>query len=137
MKLGSVALLAAALFWAPVADAKTFRWANDGDVNSLDPYARQETFLLSFTANIYEPLVRRDRDLKLEAALATEWTQTAPTVWRFELRRNVKFHDGAPFTADDVVFSADRLMRTVNPRFRVGLQSVQSIKALEIGRAHV
>ena len=44
---------------AAVAQANTFRWANDGDVNSMDPYARQETFLLSFNANIYEPLVRR------------------------------------------------------------------------------
>src|ERR1051325_4571243 len=71
------------------AEAKTFRFANDGDVNSMDPYARNETFLLSFLLNVYEPLVGRDKDLKLEPALATEWSQTAPEVWRFKLRQGV------------------------------------------------
>ena len=90
------------------ADAKTFRWANSGDVSSMDPYARQETFLLTFTANIYEGLTRRDKDLKLEPALAAKWGQTDPTHWYFDLRPNVKFSDGTPFTADDVVFSINR-----------------------------
>jgi hypothetical protein len=99
-------LLSGALIVA--ADAKTFRWANDGDANSMDPYARQETFLLAFDHSMYEPLVRRNREMRLEPGLATEWTQAAPTVWRFKLRQGVKFHDGTPFTADDVVFSFDR-----------------------------
>src|SRR5690349_5600685 len=101
-------LLAAALLASTAANAQTFRWANDGDVNSMDPYARQETFLLSFMANVYEPLVRRNRELKVEPALAARWEQTAPTVWRFHLRDNVRFSDGTPFTADDVVFSIIR-----------------------------
>ena len=74
----------------------------------MDPYARLETFLLEFMANVYEPLVRRDRDLKLEPALATKWELVSPTVWRFTLRQGVKFHEGEPFTADDVVFSFER-----------------------------
>ena len=88
--------------------AKTLRWANDGDVNSMDPYARNEIFLICFMGNIYEPLVRRDRNMEPEPALARRWAQTSPTVWRFHLRKNVKFHDGSPFTADDVVFSFER-----------------------------
>jgi peptide/nickel transport system substrate-binding protein len=100
----AVALLVA----AGPADAKTFRFANDGDVNSMDPYSRNETFLLSFTHNIYEPLVRRDRNLKLEGALAQSWSNPSPTVWRFNLRPNVKWHDGSPFTADDAIFSLTR-----------------------------
>ncbi|MBI1245433.1 MAG: ABC transporter substrate-binding protein [Alphaproteobacteria bacterium] len=102
------AILAVSAGLSPVA-AKPFRWANDGDVNSMDPYARNETFLLTFMLNVYEPLVRRDASLKLEPALATEWKQTAPTVWRFALRHGVKFHDGSPFSADDVVFSFKRV----------------------------
>jgi peptide/nickel transport system substrate-binding protein len=107
----SAALLAAglALSMAVPAPAATLRWANDGDVNSMDPYARQETFLLFFMQNIYEPLVRRSKDLKLEPSLATEWAQTAPDVWRFKLRQGVKFSDGTPFNADDVLFSFKRV----------------------------
>ncbi len=97
-----------ALASAVPAEARSFRWANDGDVNSMDPYARNETFLLTFVQNIYDPLIRRDAKLRLEPALATEWSQPSPTVWRFKLRANVKFHDGSPFTADDVVFSYNR-----------------------------
>ncbi|GGJ15579.1 ABC transporter substrate-binding protein [Neoroseomonas lacus] len=102
--------LAAALLAgsALAAQAETFRWANDGDVNSMDPYARQETFLLSFNANIYEPLVRRNAQMQVEPALAERWENVSPTVWRFHLRRNARFSDGTPFTADDVLFSAER-----------------------------
>ena len=93
---------------ASAADAKTFKWANSGDVSSMDPYARQETFLLTFTQNIYDPLVRRGKDLKLEPALATKWGQSDPTTWFFDIRPNVKFQDGSPLTADDIVFSLNR-----------------------------
>ena len=110
----SAAVLAMVLGAAPVigshaVSAATLRWSNDGDVNSMDPYARQETFLLTFTQNIYDPLVRRSKDLTVEASLATEWAQTAPDVWRFKLRQGVKFSDGTPFTADDVIFSFQRI----------------------------
>ncbi len=88
--------------------AATFKWANDGDVNAMDPATRQETVQLSFLSNIYEPLVRGDRSVGLEPALATSWEQTSPTVWRFHLRPGVKWQDGSPFTADDVVFTLKR-----------------------------
>ncbi len=94
------------------AGAKTLRWTNDQDVFSLDPYARQETFLLSFVSNIYEPLARRGKDLRVEPALATSWAQVAPDRWRFTLRHGVHFQDGTPFTADDVVFSFMRARGT-------------------------
>ena len=90
------------------AQAQTFRWANDGDVNSMDPYTRQETFLLAFNANIYDPLVRRNTRMEVEPALAERWENPSPTVWRFHLRHNVKFSDGTPFTAADVLFSFNR-----------------------------
>ena len=99
----------AALFRLAGRPQATFRWANDGDVNAMDPATRQETVQLSFLSNIYEPLVRRNRDLGLEPALATSWEQTSPTVWRFHLRPGVKWQDGSPFTADDVVFTLKRI----------------------------
>jgi peptide/nickel transport system substrate-binding protein len=106
----ALASLLAAPILATSADAANFRWANNGDTGSMDPYTRQETVQLSFLANIYEPLARRDRTLGLEPALALSWEQTEPTVWRFHLRPNVKWQDGSAFTADDVVFSLGRIL---------------------------
>jgi peptide/nickel transport system substrate-binding protein len=103
----ALAILAVLTLALP-ASAATFKWANDGDANSMDPYTRSETFLLTFTQNIYDPLVRRDRNLKVEPALAKSWEMTSPTVWRFHLRPGVKFQEGQDFTADDVVFSYQR-----------------------------
>ena len=90
------------------ASAATLRVANQGDALSLDPHSLNESLQLSVVGNVYEGLVYRDRNYKLEPALATDWKQTSPTVWRFNLRKNVKFHDGTPFTADDVIFSYER-----------------------------
>lgn len=106
---GFALLLCAVWLMSASASAKTLRWANDQDVSSLDPYARQETFLLSFVSNVYEPLIRRGKDLRLEPGLALNWRETEPDHWRFELRRGVHFQDGTPFTADDVVFSFQRV----------------------------
>jgi peptide/nickel transport system substrate-binding protein len=102
------AIILAGCLHGSVSGAATFKWANDGDSNSMDPYTRSETFLLSFDANMYEPLLRRDRELKLEPALASSWEATDPTTWRFHLRTGVKFTGGENFTADDVVFSYQR-----------------------------
>jgi peptide/nickel transport system substrate-binding protein len=101
-------LAAAALAATFAAQAQTVRIANQGDSLSMDPHSLNESLQLSVTGNVYEPLVGRGKDLALAPALATSWKATAPTVWRFELRKNVKFHDGTPFTADDVVFSLKR-----------------------------
>jgi peptide/nickel transport system substrate-binding protein len=130
---GSRRLLAAALLLAVAAgaaDAKTFRWANDGDVNSMDPYARQETFLLAFDQNMYEPLIRRNREMGLQAGLATEWVQTEPNVWRLKLRQGVRFHDGTPFSADDVVFSFER---ATNPGSNIAspLSTIREVKKVD------
>ena len=102
--LTAAALAAASL----AASAVTLKVANQGDALSLDPHSLNESLQLSVTGNVYEPLVTRGRDYKLTSALATDWKQTSPTVWRFNLRRGVQFHDGTPFTADDVIFSYER-----------------------------
>lgn len=101
-------LCGAAWLACSAAQAATLRVADAGDVQSMDPHSLNETLQLSFTGSIYEPLVGRGKDMSLVPALATKWTKTSPTVWRFELRKGVTFHDGSPFTADDVVFSFKR-----------------------------
>ncbi|MFH0131948.1 ABC transporter substrate-binding protein [Variovorax sp. EL159] len=107
-KAAAVAVLCALGAASLVANAQTIRIANQGDALSLDPHSLNESLQLSVTANVYETLVGRNKDLSLAPLLATSWKQTSPNVWRFELRKGVVFHDGTPFTADDVVFSFAR-----------------------------
>ncbi|TQN08139.1 peptide/nickel transport system substrate-binding protein [Acidovorax temperans] len=107
-KMAATALFVALSAAGVVASAQTVRIANQGDALSMDPHSLNESLQLSVTGNVYEPLVGRNKDLSLTPMLATSWKQTSPTVWRFELRKGVQFHDGTPFTADDVVFSLAR-----------------------------
>lgn len=93
---------------ASLACAKDLRVANQGDPASMDPHSMQESLQLAFLANIYEPLIGRGRSFEPVPMLATAWKATSPTTWQFELRQGVKFQDGAPFTADDVIFSYHR-----------------------------
>ena len=109
LKLLHAALLAALGLLSLGAGAQTIRVANQGDSMSMDPHSLNESLQLSVTGNVYEGLVGRNKDLSLAPLLATSWKQTSPTVWRFELRKGVQFHDGTPFTADDVLFSFQRL----------------------------
>jgi peptide/nickel transport system substrate-binding protein len=102
---GAAALALAA---GSAADAKTFRWAFQGDVQSLDPHGLNETFTLGYLGNVYEGLTHYDKDLQLEPGLATGWENTSPTTWVFELREGVTFHNGNEFDADDVIFSWQR-----------------------------
>ena len=106
----SLLVSAVLLSMAAAASAQTVRIANQGDALSLDPHSLNESLQLSVDSNAYEALVGWNKKLEMEPRLATSWKQTAPTVWRFELRKGVQFHDGTPFTADDVVFTMGRIM---------------------------
>jgi peptide/nickel transport system substrate-binding protein len=109
--LFAAAIVTVAVFASP-ASSQTLRYANQGDLKSLDPYTLRETTTIAHHAHVYEGLVTRDKNLKIVPALAESWETPEPTRWRFHLRQNVKFHNGDPFTADDVIFSADRVRAT-------------------------
>ena len=91
------------------ASSQVLRYANQGELKSLDPYTLKETTTIAHHAHVYEGLVTRDKNLKTVPALAESWETLDPTHWRFHLRKGVKFHNGDPFTADDVIFSAQRV----------------------------
>ncbi len=88
--------------------ATTLRWAGRGDPQTTDPHSQNEILTNNINSLVYEFLVDRDKQLALRPALAESWQKVSPTVWRFKLRAGVKFHDGTPFTADDVLFSYER-----------------------------
>jgi len=105
-------LVVVALLLSLPVPAKHLRWASQGDAASLDPHAQNEGLTNTMNAMVYERLVNYDKKMKLTPELATSWENPEPTRWIFHLRQGVKFHDGTPFTADDVVFSFDRAKST-------------------------
>jgi peptide/nickel transport system substrate-binding protein len=106
-QLGIVLALVAAVLATPAA-GKTLRWASQGDPQTADPYSQNEGLTNMFSQSVHDTLVMRDNALRLVPGLAVGWQQVNATTWRFSLRQGVKFHDGSPFTADDVVFSYER-----------------------------
>jgi peptide/nickel transport system substrate-binding protein len=92
------------------ASAVSLRYANQGDLKSLDPYTLNETTTNAHLGHVYEGLTKRGKDLAIQPSLAERWeTSEDGLTWRFYLRKGVKFHNGNDFTADDVVFSANRV----------------------------
>lgn len=80
--------------------------------------------------NIYEGLLRYDTDLNPQPGLAKSWEVSEDGLtYTFMLHEGVKWHDGAPFSADDVVFSVDEFLRETHPRLRVSLAHVESVTA--------
>ena len=99
----------ASLLAAGAAGAATLRWAAQNDILTLDPHAQNHATTNAILMHSYEGLTRYNKDYQVEPALATKWTFVTPTQVRFELRKGVKFADGSPFTADDVIFSFGRI----------------------------
>ncbi|MEN9773293.1 MAG: Heme-binding protein precursor [Pseudomonadota bacterium] len=103
------AAVTASLGSAPLAEAASIKWAAQNDVLTLDPHSQNHATTNNFMGHAYEGLVVYDRNYKVTPSLATSWQNTTPTSWRFNLRKGVKFHDGSDFTADDVIFSFNRI----------------------------
>ena len=124
------ATLAVLVAYGLPADAKTLRFTSQGDITTIDPHGNNEGFTNAFLENIYETLVTRGKDLKVEPCLAESWTPVSPTVMRFKLRAGVKFHDGTPFTADDVVFSIARALSDTS-NFKPYLAGVKEARKVD------
>ena len=103
----AAAVVAAAC--AVPAQSQTLRWAAQNDILTLDPHSQNHATTNAILQHAYEGLVRYNAKYEVEPSLATKWTYISPTQVRFELRKGVKFHDGTPFTADDVIFSYGRV----------------------------
>lgn len=102
--VGAIALAA-----ATTVHAEEFKWASTTDPQTLDPHAVNSAPVLGFLNNVYEGLVRRGKDMRVEPALATGWEPIGEgDGWRFTLRQGVTFQDGSAFDAQDVLFSYQR-----------------------------
>jgi len=127
---GSLMLGAAATGALADGHGKTFKWAFQGNLQTLDPHGLFETFTLGFQRNIYEGLVARNDKMEMEGALAESWENINPTTWRFKLRKGVKFHDGGDLKSDDVVFSVARLS-TEGSDMKVVAALIKEAKAVD------
>jgi peptide/nickel transport system substrate-binding protein len=128
LALAACAALSATL--AMGAHAKTLRMGIADDATTLDPHSANILGNSRILHNVYEGLVTRDKDFKIAPALALSWSQPDPKTWRFKLRPNVKFHDGSPFTADDVVFSLERVLHPLS-NLKSSVQGVASAKRID------
>jgi peptide/nickel transport system substrate-binding protein len=128
-RLLGVSVLAIGLA-AASAQANPLRWAAQNDILTLDPHSQNHATTNAILMHSYEGLTRYDKDYKVEPALATSWQQMSPTQWRFNLRKGVTFQDGSPFTADDVVFSFNRI-RQPQGTMQIYVAGVQDIKKVD------
>ena len=128
--LAVVACAILTTFFTFSSEAKTLRYATQDEPQTLDPHSAQLAVTNRLLMNVYEGLVGRDKNFKLVPWLAVSWTQPDALTWRFKLRPNVKFHDGAPFTADDVVFSLERIL-SPNSQLKSAVQGVAKARKVD------
>ena len=117
----------AALAAAPAVQAKPFKWSSASDIPTLDIHSQNNALGNGVHAAVYDALVYyNSQTFKPEPQLATSWTNISPTQIRFNLRQGVKFSDGSPMTADDVVYSIMRSM-TKTSNYAVYAQGIDRV----------
>jgi len=119
---GAILLLALPAAFAQAPGPRyggTLRAGMQTDPVGLDPHTTTATATRNMMENVYDTLVTVDPMLRVQPSLAASWTtSTDGLVWTFRLRPNVKFHNGRTMTADDVVYSLNRIRdpKTKSPR---------------------
>lgn len=128
LKLALLSAAAAAAFAAaPALHAKPFKWSSASDIPTLDIHSQNNALGNGVHASIYDSLVYyNSKTFKPEAQLATSWREVTPTQVRFTLRTGVKFSDGSPLTADDVVYSIHRAMAKTS-NYQVYTQGIDKV----------
>ncbi len=114
---------------SPALAENVLRWTSQGDALTMDPHSQNEGPTIAMNGQIYESLVTRDADLTLQPELAESW-EPGPDGWTFKLRKGVKFHDGADFTAEDVAFSFERAKHEASD-YKEQAKSVASVEIID------
>jgi peptide/nickel transport system substrate-binding protein len=126
-------MLAAVLAFgmASAAAGQTLTVATGGSITSLDPHFFNASPNNAIAQHIFGRLVDRDALSRIQPDLAESWRLVSETEWEFRLRRGVTWHDGRPFTAEDVLFTLTRAPAVPNSPggFGAVLRSVKSASA--------
>ena len=109
-KLASLAVLISLI--SPLASASELTIAQATSATAMDPGFLKEPATL--VDNLFDTLVLRDPQMKLQPGLATSWKAIDASTWQFDLRQGVKFTDGEPVDAKAVKFSLDRILDPAN-----------------------
>ncbi|AVT00165.1 ABC transporter substrate-binding protein [Paracidovorax avenae] len=128
------AALALALLPVPAAFARPLLTiGHSSEPSSMDPLFSRTGNNQAAAENIFERLVSSDENMQSRPGLAVSWRVLEPTLWEIRLRPGVQFHDGTPFSADDVVFSLERAPRVPNSPapFTGAVRSIASIQAVD------
>lgn len=121
---GRLILIAAALLWATIARSADLRIGVAADVTSMDPHFLNLQPNVNISWHVFDALTHVNEDARLIPGLAESWRAVDPLTWEFRLRRGVKFHDGTDLTAEDVVFSIERVFQVPNGQFRPFTQRI-------------
>ncbi len=100
--------LAAGVLWTQAVAAQSLTIGNAAVVTTIDPHFHNLGPNNALGMQVFDRLVDRDGQARPYASLAEDYRAINDTLWEFRLRRGVTWHDGRPFTADDVVFTFAR-----------------------------
>lgn len=123
------ALTGTALLPLTASADTTLRIGYSADPETLDIHEQLSGGVLRFSHLAFDPLVRWTKEFDFEPRLATEWEQIDDTTTRLTLREGVTFHSGNPFTAEDVVWTIERLKES--PDYRAIFEPIESAEAVD------
>ncbi len=126
----ALVLVALAVTPAPAQRGLTITIAQPADATTMDPGRSTQVLTVNYFHNLYDTLTRWDVGLKLQPALATAWKPAGETVWDVTLRSGVKFHDGTPFTAEDVKAVYERNLAPGKTVVTAGFATIDKIEAV-------
>jgi peptide/nickel transport system substrate-binding protein len=112
------------------AAENVLRWASATEALTFDPHGAYHTPTIAETQQVYEPLVGFNSSYAIEPSLATAWRLIDATTWEFDLRPDVRFHDGTPFTGEDVVFSLNRAV-SGSSDYKDALPPITAVEAID------
>jgi peptide/nickel transport system substrate-binding protein len=128
--LASVVLLLTVPAFAAHAQPVQITIAQPAEATTMDPGRSTQVLTVNYFYNLYDSLTRWDAALKLQPGLATSWKSLNDTTWEFTLRQGVKFHDGSPFTAEDVKATLERNLVPGKTVVTAGFATLESVQVV-------
>jgi peptide/nickel transport system substrate-binding protein len=128
--VAALAIGVAISFAGPAAAENVLRWAFSTGALTFDPHSCNCGPDDMQQYSVYERLLGTSARLEVIPQLATAWRPVGPATWEFELRQGVRFHDGGPLTAQDVLFSLERA-RTKPSQFASFFADISEVRAVD------